>query len=82
MKTGRDHRWSGWPGAWCLDCGKADMLELGLSSQCRDCRASEGEDGTMIFVPCLFHSNPPCREPGSRKHEPGYKPLQAEKAAE
>lgn len=22
------HRWSGWPGAWCLDCGVEDALEI------------------------------------------------------
>lgn len=25
------HRWSGWPGAWCLDCGSSDPVEAGLS---------------------------------------------------
>lgn len=25
-----DHRWSGWPGAWCLDCGDPDPMELAL----------------------------------------------------
>jgi len=24
----RKHRWSGWPGAWCLDCGLEDAREL------------------------------------------------------
>lgn len=22
------HKWSGWPGAWCLDCGIGDKDEL------------------------------------------------------
>lgn len=25
------HRWSGWPGAWCLDCGQADGMELAIA---------------------------------------------------
>lgn len=25
------HRWSGWPGAWCLDCGKFDPMEQALA---------------------------------------------------
>jgi hypothetical protein len=25
------HRWSGWPGAWCLDCGVADPLETAIA---------------------------------------------------
>ena len=30
VKTG-SHRWSGWPGAWCLDCGCEDPNELKLA---------------------------------------------------
>jgi len=42
---------------------KADMLELGLSSQCRDCRASEGEDGTISrALPVPFE--PAVQDPG------------------
>lgn len=26
-KNGK-HHWSGWPGAWCLDCGCADPTEI------------------------------------------------------
>ena len=25
-----EHRWSGWPGAWCLDCGCSDPREYQL----------------------------------------------------
>ena len=28
----RTHRWSGWPDAWCLDCGRADPMGLAISS--------------------------------------------------
>jgi hypothetical protein len=24
------HRWSGWPGAWCLECGLEDRTEVEL----------------------------------------------------
>lgn len=24
------HRWSGWPGAWCLDCGCEDPREISI----------------------------------------------------
>jgi hypothetical protein len=27
-----DHRWSGWPGAWCLDCGIEDPHEEALAT--------------------------------------------------
>ena len=26
-----EHRWSGWPGAYCLDCGIEDPLEAALA---------------------------------------------------
>lgn len=28
---GMSHRWSGWPGAWCLDCGMEDPMEIALA---------------------------------------------------
>jgi hypothetical protein len=27
-----EHRWSGWPGAWCLDCGVEDPHEEALAN--------------------------------------------------
>jgi hypothetical protein len=35
----REHRWSGWPGAFCLNCGQDDTTEAALA--CDDC-----------YVPC------------------------------
>lgn len=29
-----DHRWSGWPGAFCLDCGVEDKDELCVGNAC------------------------------------------------
>lgn len=26
------HRWSGWPGAFCLNCGQEDGMELAIGS--------------------------------------------------
>ena len=37
--TGCVHRWSGWPGAVCLDCGADDAYEVclaGCKCQCHD----------------------------------------------
>jgi hypothetical protein len=34
-----NHRWSGWPGAYCLDCGEEDKNEIclaGCSCPCHD----------------------------------------------
>ena len=24
------HKWSGWPGAWCLNCGIEDQVEIAI----------------------------------------------------
>ena len=39
------HRWSGWPGAFCLDCGIEDPAEIEL--------ADGKEDGEYYCPPCL-----------------------------
>lgn len=56
------HRWSGWPGAWCLDCGMPDMNEVCLA----DCAEGDPAEG----IPCSEHRNEPCQEPGSNRHNP------------
>lgn len=33
--SGRDHRWSGWPGAYCLDCFADDDMEFCIGTVCR-----------------------------------------------
>jgi hypothetical protein len=37
-----EHRWSGWPGAWCLDCGAPDPREgadgLNVDPMAMQCR--------------------------------------------
>jgi hypothetical protein len=32
--TGWPHRWSGWPGAWCQDCGLPDAHEICIGRVC------------------------------------------------
>lgn len=61
-----DHRWSGWPGAWCLDCGAEDQNELALA-----------DDSKMLDVVLSGSLNPPCPEPGSNRNNP-YAVLDAE----
>jgi hypothetical protein len=51
------HRWSGWPGAWCLDCGIYDPLE--------ECIAVHDVEGD-----CPDHPSTLCPEPNSRRHDP------------
>jgi len=31
MSKGSGHRWSGWPGAYCLKCGAGQALEVALA---------------------------------------------------
>ena len=54
MRT--EHRWSGWPGAWCLDCGEADMRE-----QCLADGHTDDCDGCV---------NEPCLCPGAAMYDP------------
>lgn len=44
----KEHRWSGWPGAYCLDCGAEDPREVALA----DGRYTEicDEDGTILEI--------------------------------
>lgn len=67
-----DHRWSGWPGAWCLDCGIEDQTELCLAVHDFPLECVKGHPLCLDHEPkiCPEHVNPPCPEPGSRKHDP------------
>lgn len=43
-----EHRWSGWPGAYCLDCGCEDPREIALADGLCD------DDGTVHIDPALM----------------------------
>lgn len=61
-----NHRWNGWPGAICMDCGIADPREECLAEG--DCYCSEG-GGDINFVqvkPCKIVV-PPCL--GKKKYD-------------
>lgn len=53
------HRWSGWPGAWCLDCGTADMSEESID--CLTCLQGDT---------CPEHVQKSCPSPGEALHDP------------
>lgn len=59
-----EHRWSGWPGAWCLDCGCPDPREEALA----DGRYEEDENG--IPVVHVTEEQMTCKESGSNRHNP------------
>ena len=51
------HRWSGWPGSWCLDCGISDPTEVCIVIHDEGCKHAECDPGS-------------CPEPGSNRHNP------------
>ena len=59
------HCWSGWPGAWCLDCGADDRNELAIAEGA----FGADEDGNPGRIHAGY-GNGPCPEPGSRRHDP------------
>lgn len=64
-----DHRWSGWPGAWCLDCGCADPIEVAFASG--DYVEVDDPQTPMGFrydFPNVKHHD--CPEPGSNRFNP------------
>jgi hypothetical protein len=69
------HRWSGWPGAWCLDCGCDDPNELALADN-NIVYVGEPVDeyGNQMWTidPAKRHLYGPddCPEPGSNRHNP------------
>lgn len=64
----RDHRWSGWPGAWCLDCGAEDKRELCIVDHPEAFSGEETEENPFGMVEhCV---NPPCPEHGSNRFNP------------
>lgn len=69
------HHWSGWPGAWCFDCGDNDPLEAALA--CRVCRIKASEDDPADDYICPEHQAMirECPEPGSNRHNPYVKRL-------
>ncbi len=64
-----DHRYSGWPGAWCLDCGASDPLEDCLAEHDWDF-GGPNPDGTDDYRPCPEHVRTPCPTPGARRFAP------------
>src|SRR6187455_2384331 len=64
-----NHRWSGWPGAWCLDCGVEDARELAAAGPVKRIRHRYSKL-PHTEQPCLGCSDGPCEEPGSKRHDP------------
>jgi hypothetical protein len=63
-------RWSGWPGAWCLDCGIDDPYETALATD--DC--IEVDDPSTPFLGFRYEfpnvKLEPCPCPGEGRFDP------------
>lgn len=64
-----DHHWSGWPGAWCLDCGAECLLAAQID--CIECfivccPQDEGKEEKV----CTKHVQKPCLHPGENLFNP------------
>lgn len=77
MKQGSNivHRWSGWPGAWCLDCGCDDPYEIAIGDNLIDfVDDPESPDGMRMVIPeevqKQINEAMICPEPGSNRHNP------------
>lgn len=63
------HRWSGWPGAWCLDCGTEDAAELELAGPPEQVH-HRYSDTPHTAQPCGGCSDGPCPKRDAREHDP------------
>ena len=70
------HRWSGWPGAWCLDCGADDPFEVALAKGEWDTveDPATGETTGIVFkapgAEERLKALLVCPEPGSKRFDP------------
>lgn len=62
------HRYSGWPGAWCLDCGQEDPHEIAIAEG----RVTENfdEEGNWTGTITNGVEVTSCPEPRSHRHDP------------
>ena len=60
------HRWSGWPGAWCMDCGQPDKLEIAIGRGLYDPFMDTWEDG----VNPADYDNGECQHSGEKLADP------------
>jgi hypothetical protein len=63
------HRWSGWPGAWCLDCGMEDPIEQAIAdSNYIEVPDKSTEMGFRMEFPSVKVA--PCPHPGEGRYNP------------
>lgn len=66
------HRWCGWPGAGCLDCGAEDQNEICIGAHSVILQCVEGHVMCDEHEPqrCAEHVNAPCPYPGEGRADP------------
>jgi len=66
------HRWSGWPGAWCLDCGAEDEREICVAVHNASLMCVLGHWCCFAHdpLPCSVHYNRSCPCPGEALADP------------
>lgn len=76
MDKPKGHRFSGWPGAWCLDCGSPDPFEIALGRGHMDVTIDEstGEYNGVVWThPKLkkkFEQYTICKQHGANRFNP------------
>lgn len=69
-----EHRWSGWPGAWCLDCGIEDFMEVAIGISVYEPFTQEWKDteeSKKLQQTAVEYKD--CKEPGSNRCNPYIK---------
>lgn len=72
------HRYSGWPGAWCLDCGTPDLREQALADDAWEIVFEDPNSPDPTGIKWLDHDKEMwietvlqiCPEPGSNRFNP------------
>jgi len=59
MKLSKAHKWSGWPGAYCLLCGAEQALENALASNWFDPTTNKWKDPLQKQLVYLCDENCP-----------------------
>ncbi len=62
--TFQHHNWSGWPGAWCLDCGVEDPREVAIAA------GAYTEDAEGWPIVNVTREQMECKEPGRGRFDP------------
>jgi len=63
-----EHRWSGWPGAFCLRCGAEDVAEICATTH--DHADLDPERGICV-IPCASKQGPCVTDAGRRADAAG-----------